>query len=78
MLSNLLHTSHNTEAEIENTLEELRYFIFKNSMMGSSQVVIYLKRVIFQAWTHPLRLLEVSPEDMESFTRGLLRIGQLL
>ncbi|CAO3681412.1 unnamed protein product [Umbelopsis ramanniana] len=37
MLSNLLHTSHNTEADIENTLEELRYFIFKNSIMGSSQ-----------------------------------------
>lgn len=40
MLSNLLHTSHNTEAEIENTMEELRNFISKNSIMGSSQVVI--------------------------------------
>ncbi|KAI8575984.1 hypothetical protein K450DRAFT_275097 [Umbelopsis ramanniana AG] len=37
MLSNLVHASHNTEAEIKKTLEELRFFIFKNSILGSSQ-----------------------------------------
>ncbi|KAI9285875.1 rab-GTPase-TBC domain-containing protein [Umbelopsis sp. AD052] len=36
-LSNLVHASHNTEAEIKKTLRELRFFIFKNSILGSSQ-----------------------------------------
>jgi hypothetical protein len=79
VLSNLIHASHNTEAEIKKTLEELRFFIFKNSIIGSSQVVIYYEAFIFlRLKTYPLSRLEISSEGMETSTRSLLRIGQLL